>query len=78
MKFGLTQLGVKTPRLVLQIIQISAALGAALVAFFAGVDFPAETEAFILKAYSAVAATIAIIGQFFGVEPTTTYPITKK
>lgn len=78
MKFGLSQLGVKTPRLVLQIIQISAALGAALVAFFAGVDFPAETEAFILKAYSAVAATIAIIGQFFGVEPTTTYPTTKK
>lgn len=78
MKFGLTQLGVKTPRLVLQIIQISAALGAALVAFFAGVDFPAETEAVVLKVYSAVAAAVAILGQFFGIEPTTTYPTTKK
>jgi len=78
MKFGLTQLGIKTPRIVLQIIQISAALGAALVAFFAAVEFPAATESAILKVYSAVAAAIAILGQFFGVEPTTTYPTTKK
>lgn len=78
MKFGLSQLGVKTPRLVLQIIQISAALGAALVAFFATVEFPAATESLILKVYSSVAAAIAIIGQLFGIEPTTTYPTTKK
>ncbi|WP_273215571.1 hypothetical protein [Runella zeae] len=77
MKFGITQLWAKTPTIILQVIQFMAALGAALVAFFAKADYPAELENIILKIYADVMALIAIAGQFFGVETTETYPVKK-
>lgn len=68
MKFGLSELTTKTPLWVFKLIQFSAALGAALVAFFAAVEFPAATEAIVMKIYTGIAAAIAIIGQFFGID----------
>lgn len=73
MKFGLTEITTKTPRFVLQLIQITSALGAALVAFFAAVDFPDATEAIVMKVYAGISAAIAIVGQFFGIDPLDDY-----
>ncbi|WP_428657578.1 hypothetical protein [Runella sp.] len=77
MKFGITQLWAKTPAILLQGIQFMVALGAALVAFFAKAEYPAELENIILKIYLDLAAGIAILAQFFGVETTDTYPVKK-
>lgn len=77
MKFGVTQFWAKTPTIILQAIQFLAALGAALVAFFAKAEYPAELENTIMKIYVDLTALLAIIGQFFGVEATETYPVKK-
>lgn len=78
MKFGISQFWAKTPAVILQAIQFMAALGAALVAFFAQAEYPAELENTIMKVYVDLTALLAIIGQFFGVETTETYPVNKK
>lgn len=77
MKFGITQFWAKTPAIILQAIQFMAALGAALVAFFAKAEYPAELENIIMKIYLDVSAALAILAQFFGVETTDTYPVKK-
>lgn len=77
MKFGLTQFWAKTPTIILQAIQFMAALGAALVAFFAKAEYPAELENIIMKIYLDLSAGLAILAQFFGVETTDTYPVKK-